>query len=170
MRSTGEVMGIAKTFGESYSKSQTAAFGALPLTGSVFLSLSERDKQASLYPAKTLNELGFKLFTTQGTHDFLEANGVASELVRKHSQGRGPSGEFTAVDLITEGVVGLVINTPLGRGTRMDGWMIRTAAIQRGVPCITTIAGFKAAVAGISELQGKSFSIKSIQDWLAIIE
>ena len=170
MRSTGEVMGIAETFGEAYAKSQTAAFGALPLTGSVFLSLSERDKKASLYPAKTLSELGFRLFTTQGTHDFLKENGVESDLVRKHSEGRGPAGEFTAVDLITEGVVGLVINTPLGRGTRMDGWMIRTAAIQRAVPCITTIAGFKAAVAGISELQGKSFSIKSIQDWLAIVE
>jgi carbamoyl-phosphate synthase large subunit len=170
MRSTGEVMGIAKTFGEAYAKSQTAAFGALPMSGSVFLSLSERDKKASLYPAQMLNQLGFKLFTTQGTHDFLAQNGVQSELVRKHSQGRGPAGEFTAVDLITEGVVGLVINTPLGRGTRMDGWMIRTAAIQRGVPCITTIAGFKAAVAGISELQGKSFSIRSIQDWLAIVE
>ena len=170
MRSTGEVMGIAKTFGEAYAKSQTAAFGALPLTGSVFLSLSERDKNASLYPAKTLSDLGFRLFTTQGTHDFLKENGVESDLVRKHSEGRGPAGEFTAVDLITEGVVGLVINTPLGRGTRMDGWMIRTAAIQRAVPCITTIAGFKAAVAGISELQGKSFSIKSIQDWLAIVE
>jgi carbamoyl-phosphate synthase large subunit len=170
MRSTGEVMGIAKTFGEAYAKSQTAAFGALPMDGSVFLSLSERDKKASLYPAQILNDLGFKLFTTQGTHDFLEQNGVRSELVRKHSQGRGPGGEFTAVDLITEGVVGLVINTPLGRGTRMDGWMIRTAAIQRGVPCITTIAGFKAAVAGISELQGKSFSIRSIQSWLATVE
>ena len=170
MRSTGEVMGIAETFGEAYAKSQTAAFGALPLTGSVFLSLSERDKKASLYPAKTLSDLGFRLFTTQGTHDFLKENGVESDLVRKHSEGRGPAGEFTAVDLITEGVVGLVINTPLGRGTRMDGWMIRTAAIQRAVPCITTIAGFKAAVAGISELQGKSFSIKSIQDWLAIVE
>ena len=170
MRSTGEVMGIAETFGEAYAKSQTAAFGALPLTGSVFLSLSERDKNASLYPAKTLSDLGFRLFTTQGTHDFLKENGVESDLVRKHSEGRGPAGEFTAVDLITEGVVGLVINTPLGRGTRMDGWMIRTAAIQRAVPCITTIAGFKAAVAGISELQGKSFSIKSIQDWLAIVE
>jgi carbamoyl-phosphate synthase large subunit len=170
MRSTGEVMGIAKTFGEAYAKSQTAAFGALPLAGSVFLSLSERDKKASLYPAKSLSELGFKIFTTQGTHDFLKENGVDSELVRKHSQGRGPAGEFTAVDLITEGIVGLVINTPLGRGTRMDGWMIRTAAIQRGVPCITTIAGFKAAVAGISELQGKSFSIQSIQEWLAIVE
>jgi len=170
MRSTGEVMGIAETFGEAYAKSQTAAFGALPMNGSVFLSLSERDKRASLYPAQILNDLGFKLFTTQGTHDFLEQNGVRSELVRKHSQGRGPGGEFTAVDLITEGVVGLVINTPLGRGTRMDGWMIRTAAIQRGVPCITTIAGFKAAVAGISELQGKSFSIRSIQSWLATVE
>jgi carbamoyl-phosphate synthase large subunit len=170
MRSTGEVMGIAKTFGEAYAKSQTAAFGALPMAGSVFLSLSERDKKASLYPAQMLSQLGFKLFTTQGTHDFLSQNGVPSELVRKHSQGRGPNGEFTAVDLITEGVVGLVINTPLGRGTRMDGWRIRTAAIQRGVPCITTIAGFKAAVAGISELQGKSFSIRSIQDWLAIVE
>ena len=167
MRSTGEVMGIAKTFGEAYAKSQTAAFGTLPLSGSVFLSLSQRDKKAALDPARILGTLGFKLFTTQGTHDYLAENGVDSELVRKHSQGRGPSGEFTAVDLITEGVVGLVINTPLGRGTRMDGWMIRTAAIQRGVPCITTIAGFKAAVAGISDLQGKSFSINSIQEWLA---
>ena len=170
MRSTGEVMGIAKTFGEAYAKSQTAAFGALPLAGSVFLSLSERDKKSSLYPAKALNDLGFKLYTTQGTHDFLKENGVDSAVVRKHSQGRGPAGEFTAVDLITEGIVGLVINTPLGRGTRMDGWRIRTAAIQRGVPCITTIAGFKAAVAGISELQGKSFGIQSIQEWLAIVE
>ena len=170
MRSTGEVMGIARTFGEAYAKSQTAAFGALPLSGAVFLSLSERDKQSALYPARILNDLGFKIFTTQGTHDYLASNGVQSELVRKHSQGRGPQGEFTAVDLITEGVVGLVINTPLGRGTRLDGWMIRTAAIQRGVPCITTIAGFKAAVAGISDLQGKSFGINSIQEWLATAE
>ena len=74
------------------------------------------------------------------------------------------------MDLITEGVVGLVINTPLGRGTRQDGWMIRTAAIQRGVPCITTIAGFKAAVAGISDLQDRSFDIASLQEWLSVIE
>lgn len=66
--------------------------------------------------------------------------------------------------------MGLVINTPLGRGTRQDGWMIRTAAIQRGVPCITTIAGFKAAVAGISDLQDRSFDIASLQEWLAVIE
>jgi carbamoyl-phosphate synthase large subunit len=170
MRSTGEVMGIANTFGEAYSKSQSASFGALPKSGAVFLSLSERDKASALEPSRTLSNLGFKLFTTQGTHDFLSSGGVESELVRKHSQGRGTNGELTAVDLITEGVVGLVINTPLGRGTRQDGWMIRTAAIQRGVPCITTIAGFKAAVAGISDLQDRSFDIASLQEWLSVIE
>ncbi len=170
MRSTGEVMGIATTFGEAYAKSQSAAFGALPLEGSVFLSLSERDKASALTPAKELVDLGFILYTTQGTHDFLTRSGIASKVVRKHSQGRGSAGEPTAVDLITEGTVGLVINTPLGRGTRQDGWMIRTAAIQRSVPCITTIAGFKAAVAGIRELQAKPFGINSIQEWLAINE
>jgi len=170
MRSTGEVMGIATTFGEAYAKSQSAAFGALPLKGSVFLSLSQRDKESALAPAKELADLGFNLYTTQGTHDFLARAGIQTQIVRKHSQGRGSAGEPTAVDLITEGTVSLVINTPLGRGTRQDGWMIRTAAIARSVPCITTIAGFKAAVAGIRELQGKPFGILSVQEWLAINE
>ena len=170
MRSTGEVMGIAKTFGEAYSKSQTASFGALPKSGSIFLSLSERHKPSAVDPAKTLIGLGFDLYTTQGTYDYLAANGIQTKLVRKHSEGRGIQGEPTAVDLINHGTVGLVINTPLGRGTRQDGWMIRTASIQRSVPCITTIAGFKAAVAGISQLQGKSFDINSIQEWLAVNE
>ena len=170
MRSTGEVMGIAKTFGEAYSKSQTASFGALPKSGSIFLSLSERHKPSAVDPAKTLIGLGFDLYTTQGTYDYLAANGIQTKLVRKHSEGRGIQGEPTAVDLINNGTVGLVINTPLGRGTRQDGWMIRTASIQRSVPCITTIAGFKAAVAGISQLQGKSFDINSIQEWLAVNE
>jgi carbamoyl-phosphate synthase large subunit len=79
-------------------------------------------------------------------------------------------GSATCVDLINAGEINLVINTPLGRGSRHDGWMIRTAAIQRSVPCITTIAGFKAAVAGIAELNGKPFSIGSIQEWLAMYE
>lgn len=170
MRSTGEVMGIAKTFGEAYSKSQTASFGALPKSGSIFLSLSERHKPSAVDPAKTLIGLGFDLYTTQGTYDYLAANGIQTKLVRKHSEGRGIQGEPTAVDLINNGTVGLVINTPLGRGTRQDGWMIRTASIQRSVLCITTIAGFKAAVAGISQLQGKSFDINSIQEWLAVNE
>lgn len=165
MRSTGEVMGIADTFGEAYAKSQTAAFGTLPKSGNVFLSLSERDKQGALGPAKTLVSLGFTLYTTTGTHDFLLAAGVPSILIRKNSDttSSGPS----AVDIISDGTVALVINTPLGRGTRHDGWLIRTAAVQRSIPIITTIAGFKAAVSGISEMSTSSFSIKSVQEWSA---
>jgi len=165
MRSTGEVMGIADTFGEAYAKSQSAAFGTLPKSGNIFLSLSERDKQGSVEPARTLVQLGFTLFTTAGTHDFLKASGVESTLVRKNSDhtSSGPS----AVDIITDGTVQLVINTPLGRGTRHDGWLIRTASVQRSIPIITTIAGFKAAVAGIAEVKERSFSIKSVQEWSA---
>jgi len=165
MRSTGEVMGIANTFGEAYAKSQTAAFGTLPKSGNVFISLSQRDKQGALGPAKTLVSLGFTLYTTTGTHDFLLAAGVPSILIRKNSDttSSGPS----AVDIISDGTVALVINTPLGRGTRHDGWLIRTAAVQRSIPIITTIAGFKAAVSGISEMSTSSFSIKSVQEWSA---
>ena len=170
MRSTGEVMGIAATFGEAYAKSQSAAFGALPKSGNIFLSLSERDKNGSVDSARTLVDLGFTLVTTQGTHDFLAKEGIVSRLARKHSEGRGADGALTCVDLINEGEINLVINTPLGRGSRHDGWMIRTAAVTRSVPCITTVAGFKAAVAGIAELNGKPFSIGSIQEWLASYE
>jgi carbamoyl-phosphate synthase large subunit len=167
MRSTGEVMGISHTFGEAYAKSQCAAFGALPKSGSVFLSLSNRDKTAALQPARQLHDLGFTLFTTSGTHDFLTAAGIPANLVRKHSEGSGEDGIRTALEIINSGEVALVINTPLGRGTRHDGWLIRTAAVQRSIPCITTIAGFKAAVAGMIELQHHDFSIESLQEWLA---
>ncbi len=166
MRSTGEVMGIAETFGEAYAKSQTASFGALPRAGNVFLSLSERDKQASVEPARKLTELGFALLTTIGTHKLLAEHGVASTVVRKNSE----SGDgLSAVDIINTGKVNLVINTPLGRGTRHDGWLIRTAAVQRGIPIITTIAGFKAAVAGIADLSDREPSVRSLQKWQKLV-
>jgi len=168
MKSTGEVMGIADTFGEAYAKSQAAAFGALPLKGSIFLSFSERDKAQSLLPAQQLAALGFTLFATQGTHNFLHAAGVESNVVRKHSEGPGSDGMKTAVEIIHDGDVNLVINTPLGRGSKQDGWMIRTAAVQRSVPCITTIAGFKAAVAGITDLQRQPMSTRPVQEWMKI--
>jgi carbamoyl-phosphate synthase large subunit len=163
MRSTGEVMGIAKTFGEAYAKSQVAAFGPLPMTGTVFISLSDRDKDEALEPARSLSSLGFTLFSTAGTHDFLARNGVASKLVRKNSDVDGVG--LSAVDIITSSMVDLVINTPLGRGSRHDGWLIRTAAVQRSIPIITTIAGFKAAVEGIREMQSHEFDIESLQEW-----
>ncbi|MEI6476289.1 MAG: carbamoyl-phosphate synthase large subunit [Actinomycetes bacterium] len=167
MRSTGEVMGIAPTFGESYAKSQIAAFGSLPKSGKVFISLASKDKVAGIQPARALLTMGFSLVATAGTAEFFRQNGIATTIVRKNSEGTGPFGEPTAVDLINSSGVDLVINTPVGRGTRADGWLIRTAAVQRSIPCITTTAGFSAAVEGIKALQSSTLSIRSLQDWLS---
>jgi carbamoyl-phosphate synthase large subunit len=164
MKSTGEVMGIASNFGLAFAKSQTAAFGPLPKSGAVFISLSERDKEPGWRAARDLHELGFKIYSTSGTNSFLAGKGVPSELVRKNSDIN--SNKLSANDVITKGLVQLVINTPLGRGSRHDGFLIRTAAVSRSVSCITTIPGFKAAVAGISALQKDDFGIKSLQEWM----
>ena len=166
MRSTGEVMGISSTFGASYAKSQISAFGSLPKSGSVFISLADKDKESGVLAATALSTLGFRLFATAGTADFLDARGVKTARVRKASEGIGPYGEKTIVDLLNGGEINLVINTPVGRGTRADGWAIRTAAIQRSIPCITTTAGFNAAVEGIKVLQSGDLGVRPIQEWL----
>ena len=165
MKSTGEVMGIANNFGLAFAKSQTAAFGPLPKSGSVFISLSEKDKEQGWRAARDLHQIGFKIYTTAGTHNFLQEKGIPSEKVRKNSD--PASNQPSASEIITQGLVQLVINTPLGRGSRQDGFLIRTAAVSRSVPCITTIPGFKAAVAGISALQDSDFAIKSLQEWMS---
>lgn len=167
MRSTGEVMGIAATFGESYAKSQISSFGPLPKNGKVFVSLADKDKSHGIAPAKSLIDLGFTILSTTGTAAILREAGISVTEVRKYSEGQGAMGQRTIVDLLHAGEIDLVINTPVGRGTRADGWMIRTAAIQRSIPCITTTAGFAAAVAGISALQQGELTVKSIQKWLA---
>jgi carbamoyl-phosphate synthase large subunit len=167
MRSTGEVMGISPTFGESYAKSQIAAFGPLPKAGTVFISLADKDKATGVEPALGFSELGFHILATDGTAQFLRTKGIECTTVRKHSDGTGTLGEKTIVDIINAGEIDLVINTPVGRGTRADGWAIRTAAVQRSIPCITTTAGFSAAVDAISFLQSSPLSIKSLQEWLA---
>lgn len=169
MRSTGEVMGIAATFGESYAKSQIAAFGPLPKDGTVFISLSDKDKAAGIEASRKLTELGFRIVATSGTAKVLNDQGIAATIVRKNSEGIGPLGERTIVDQMVAGQIDLVINTPVGRGTRQDGWVIRTTAVQRSIPCITTIAGFSAAVAGIESLKNADLQVKPIQEWLAEI-
>ena len=166
MRSTGEVMGIAETFGESYAKSQISSFGPLPKSGTVFISLADKDKSAGRAPARAFAQLGFKLLATGGTADFLATNNVLAQKIRKNSEGTGPLGERTIVELLNSGEVDLVINTPVGRGTRADGWAIRTAAVQRSIPCITTTAGFSAAVEGIKALQRGELDVLPIQEWL----
>jgi carbamoyl-phosphate synthase large subunit len=167
MRSTGEVMGIAETFGESYAKSQVASFGPLPKSGTVFISLADKDKEMGIPAAHGLAVLGFHLLATDGTAAFLAKQGVTCVTVRKNSQGIGPMGEKTIVEMINGGEIDLVINTPVGRGTRVDGWAIRTAAIQRSIPCITTTAGFSAAVEGIKFLQSNALTVKPLQEWLS---
>lgn len=166
MRSTGEVMGIADNFGEAYAKSQISSFGPLPKSGTVFISLADKDKASGVAPARELIALGFRVLTTDGTAKFLGENGIATVVVRKNSQGTGPLGEKTIVEMLNSGDIDLVINTPVGRGTRADGWAIRTASVQRSIPIITTTAGFSAAVEGIKELQRGVMGVTAIQEWL----
>jgi carbamoyl-phosphate synthase large subunit len=167
MRSTGEVMGISPGFGESYAKSQIQAFGPLPKSGTVFISLADKDKASGIEAAAGLAALGFRILATDGTARYLAEHGVVSISVRKNSDGTGPMGEPTIVEIINSGDIDLVINTPVGRGVRADGWLIRTAAVQRSIPIITTTAGFNAAVEGIRFLQSHELSIKPLQEWLA---
>ena len=166
MRSTGEVMGRDDEFGAAFSKSQSGALGALPTSGAVFASFADRDKSKCVDSVKALAKLGFEIVATAGTAKFLAKEGIKSKVIRKYSDGLGPKGELTAVDSIESGEVALVINTPFGSGPREDGWRIRTAAVARGIPIITTIPGLKAAVLGIAAQQKGGFEVKSLQDWL----
>ena len=167
MRSTGEVMGRDDTFGKAFSKSQSAASGALPDSGGVFVSFADRDKAQGLPGAKKLFEAGYELFATSGTAKALLDEGIKVNLVRKFSEGKGPKGESTALDLIESGALSLVINTPFGSGPREDGWRIRTSAVARGIPIITTISGLNAAAEAMVAQRSSNFKVTSLQEWLA---
>jgi carbamoyl-phosphate synthase large subunit len=164
MRSTGEVMGIDAAFGTAYAKSQAAAYGALPTKGRAFVSVANRDKRAMILPARALADAGFELLATSGTAEVLWRNGIRATVVRKHGQGEGPNGEPTIVRLIHEGQVDLIVNTPYGTTGRLDGYDIRTAAVARGVPCLTTVQALAAAVQGIHALGRGEVSVRSLQD------
>ena len=163
MKSTGEVMGIANDFGSAFAKSQISAFGALPTGGKVFASLADKDKEAALDALKALYQLGFEIFSTRGTAEYLLLNSVQCKVVAKHFENNQV--EINAVDLIQNEGIDLVINTPFGRDTRKDGWLIRSTAVVKGIPCITTVPALRAAVSGIRALQGNHIKVKSLQDW-----
>ncbi len=160
MKSTGEVMGIDRVFGTAYAKSQAAAYGELPTKGRVFVSVANRDKRAVLFPVKRLADLGFEVLATEGTADVLRRNGVEATVVGKHSHGKGDD----VVPMILAGEVDLILNTPFGVGARKDGYEIRTAAVARGVPCITTVQGAAAAVQGIEALIRGDIGVRSLQE------
>jgi carbamoyl-phosphate synthase large subunit len=175
MRSTGEVMGIDAMFGTAYAKSQEAVYGSLPTSGRVFVSVANRDKRAMVFPVKRLADLGFDIWATSGTAEVLRRNGVRAKIVRKHSDGAGADGESTVVTRILDGEVDLIVNTPFGSvsatsaAVRLDGYEIRTAAVRRGVPCVTTVAGLAAAVQGIEATIRGEVGVRSLQEHAAAL-
>ena len=165
MRSTGEVMGIDDSFGTAFAKSQDAAYsGGLPTSGTAFVSLANRDKRSAIFPIKRLSDLGFRIVATEGTAEVLRRNGVIVDVLRKQHEGRGSQGEPTTVDAIMAGDIDLIVNTPYGVGPRVDGYEIRTAAVIKGVPCITTVQGLGAAVQGIDALRAGNLDVRSLQE------
>jgi carbamoyl-phosphate synthase large subunit len=165
MRSTGEVMGIDRSFGLAFAKSQAGAGNPLPASGTVFLSLANRDKPAGMLVARRFAELGFALAATAGTAAALEAEGLkVASVVAKVGEAESDT-TADAVELIASGKVDLVINTPRGRGPRADGDHIRRTATRHKVPCITTVAAALAASAGIAERAAHAPIVRSLQEY-----
>jgi carbamoyl-phosphate synthase large subunit len=180
MRSTGEVMGIDDSFGTAFAKAQEAVYGSLPVKGRVFVSVANRDKRAMVFPVKRLADLGFDIWATSGTAEVLRRNGVRAKVVRKQSEGPGPANEAgdrepSVVTRILDGEVDLIVNTPFGAvsaasaAVRLDGYEIRTAAVRRGVPCVTTVAGLAAAVQGIEAIIRGDMGVRSLQEHAAAL-
>ncbi|QPE05812.1 carbamoyl-phosphate synthase large subunit [Microbacterium schleiferi] len=163
MRSTGEVMGIDRDFPTAFAKSQAAAYGGLPLEGTVFISVSDADKRAVILPAHRLQELGFTLLATEGTAEILARNGIAVDVVNKYSATQA-SGETNVVDLINDGRIDIVVNTPSGGMARADGYEIRAAAVAGDKALFTTMAVLGAAVSAFPSLR-RGFEVKSLQDY-----
>jgi carbamoyl-phosphate synthase large subunit len=159
MRSTGEVMGIARDFPTAFAKAQAAAGAELPDGGTAFITVADGDKAAATGLAALLDQLGFRIIATRGTAQAIRRQGIRAEAINKIGQG-SPH----VVDWIERGDVDLVINTPVGTGARSDGYEIRTAAIARGIPCITTIAGGIAAARAISAARRGAPEVLSLQE------
>jgi carbamoyl-phosphate synthase large subunit len=162
MKSTGEVMGLDADPGRALAKAFVASGASLPRSGTVFVSVANRDKRAIAFPSRRLAEMGFELLATKGTAGVLERAGIPVTRVAKVSEGRR-----SIVDLIRERRVDLVINTPFGRGARTDGYFIRTAAAQAGIPCVTTLPGLLAALRGIEALRSDASEPRALQEFHA---
>ncbi|HEY3176993.1 MAG TPA: carbamoyl-phosphate synthase large subunit [Candidatus Polarisedimenticolia bacterium] len=160
MRSTGEVMGIAASFGHAFAKAQSGSGCPLPVSGTAFISVNDFDKENTVGIARDLQNLGFRLIATRGTAAHLRGRGVPVETVFKVNEGRP-----NIVDHIKNGQVAMIINTPLGRGSYSDDPPIRKSATQHGVPCITTLSAAAAAVAGIRALKEEALTVKSLQEY-----
>jgi len=159
MRSTGEVMGIDNDFGMAFAKSQIAAQSRLPLEGTVFISVKNRDKRNIIFIAKKLRDLGFKIVATRGTAKVLSNNGIPVEVVAKVGEGRP-----NVVDMIKNREIDLIINTPSGGRAQLESSIIRKEAIIRDIPFVTTVSGAEATVYAIERLKSGFITVKSIQE------
>jgi len=171
MRSTGEVMGLDLSFGTAYAKTQSAGGFPVPSEGTVFVSIANRDKRHAIWPIKRLADLGFRILATSGTASVLRRNGVAVREVRKLSQRVEGDTTPSIVDLIKNGGIDLIFNTPQGASAdtnpRKDGYLIRAASILADVPCITTVPTMAAIVQSIESKRAGHLEVRSLQDWAA---
>jgi carbamoyl-phosphate synthase large subunit len=164
MRSTGEVMGIADSFGAAFLKAEIAADNSLPDAGAIFITVHDRDKSGVTPVARRFHEMGFRLYATDGTARYLRSRGVPVERVFKIHEGR-PNG----LDLIVNGDVQLLINTPLGKHSQVDDYRLRQAAIARRVPYTTTLSAANAACDAILSLRSRAARVCSLQEWHALL-
>jgi carbamoyl-phosphate synthase large subunit len=164
MRSTGEVMGIDEDFGTAFMKSQLAADNALPRTGAVFITVNDSDKPSAAKLAARFHELGFALYATSGTAAYLRERGIPVQSVLKVSEGR-PHG----VDMILNGEIHLLVNTPLGKHAQVDDERLRQAAISNRVPYTTTLSAASAAAEAIAARQSREPGVRSLQEWHVIL-
>jgi carbamoyl-phosphate synthase large subunit len=162
MRSTGEVMGLADSFGMAFAKAQIAAEGGLPQSGAVFVTVNDSDKPTVVPIVRRFHEMGFRVLATEGTQRYLRARGVPAELVLKVHEGRP-----NAIDLVVSGEIQLLINTPLGKFTQVDDYAIRRTALVHGVPYTTTMSAASAACDAIIALRSRAGSVRSLQEWHA---
>ncbi|HET6577104.1 MAG TPA: carbamoyl-phosphate synthase large subunit [Gemmatimonadales bacterium] len=163
MRSTGEVMGIADSFGMAFAKAQISADGALPLEGAVFVTVNDHDKSSVVPIARRFHALGFRVLGTEGTARYLRARGIPTGRVAKVHEGRP-----NAIDLLVSGQIQLLINTPLGKLSQQDDYAIRRAALQHRVPYTTTLSGASAACDAIIALRSRAGDVRSLQEWHAM--
>ena len=162
MRSTGEVMGIARDFGTAFGKSQLAAGNGLPTAGKVMITVNQRDKAGVVAIARRFHAMGFGLVATEGTAAHLAAEGIPAQVVHKVSEGRPH-----AIDLMVNGEIQLLINTPLGKSAQRDDYSMRQAAVANRVPYTTTLSGASAACAAIEAARTQPIAVKSLQAWQA---
>jgi carbamoyl-phosphate synthase large subunit len=163
MRSTGEVMGIADTFGMAFAKAQTSADGSLPLEGAIFVTVNDHDKPTVTPIARRFHELGFTILATDGTARYLRERNIPAERVLKVYEGRP-----NAVDLIVSGEVQLLINTPLGKLTQQDDYILRRTALQHRIPYTTTMSAASAACDAIVAVRSRAGDVRSLQEWHAL--